>query len=89
MKKLLFILLLAIACIGCKRPTPTDNNAESAIYGWNYLSGTKEYGSIGFIRYRTIIINNHEYLMFTNKDGYSGGICVIHSESCPCKQKRK
>lgn len=86
MKKILFILLLAIACLGCERGVRVDLKAENAIYGWTYISDDNV---MSYEKFRKITIDGHEYLLFVNKNGYSGGICVIHSESCPCKQKKK
>lgn len=86
MKKILFILLLAIACVGCERRVHVDQKAENAMYGWNYLSG--DYVS-DHTRYRNVVIDNHTYIVFTHKSGHSGGISVVHSENCPCKQKKK
>ena len=84
MKKILFVLLLAIACTGCDQHKPGYHagrytKEENAIYGWEYLDTDT--------KYRTVTIKGHEYIMF--KSDWNGVIAVVHSESCNCKNKKK
>lgn len=83
MKKFLFILLLTIVCVGCERVgsrvNTQEQKVENAMYGWTVMDrGNK---------FRTITIDGHEYLFFVNYNFHS--IAVVHSESCPCKNKKK
>lgn len=83
MKKFLFLLILAIACISCVRHSNyQDSKTEDATYGWNFLDT--------YYKYRVATIDGHQYLIFAY-DGPSYGrpMCVIHSESCPCKNKKR
>lgn len=79
MKKIIFTFLLAIFCIGCVPENQKHKGPEST---WTYVENN---GSSGYAKYKQVTIDGHEYIIFTNQDVHSGGISVIHSESCPCK----
>ena len=82
MKKLTFIIILAIALISCKQipnnpnnvysEKPTETNEPTRIHiiegnAWTY--------------FQIIEVDGHEYLSNSNHGG------IVHLESCPCKTK--
>ena len=82
MKKILFALLLATACTGCHKPGYYADyyiEKENAMYGWEYLDTS--------IKYRTVTIKGHEYLIFVSD--LHNIPAVVHSESCNCKNKKR
>lgn len=87
MKKLLFILFVLLTYVGCNTiPNRNEytNKEENAEFGWNYIDKR--------VKFRRVIIDEHQYILFmtTHCGGYGSPIItVVHSESCPCKNKKK
>ena len=88
MKKLLFLLII-ITLVSCNNSSfqykldqyELEKN-KNAMYGWEYLDSN--------IKFRTIKIDDHEYLLFSDRGkSYGKSIFILHSESCPCKKKKK
>ena len=81
MKKLLFLLII-ITLVSCNNFQYKLEKNEDAMYGWEYLDSN--------IKFRTIKIDDHEYLLFSDRGkSYGKSIFILHSESCPCKKKKK
>lgn len=56
-----------------------DYNTESR----NVVSESYSYSII------KVKVDNHDYIVAKNNTAYGKGICIIHSESCPCKKNNK
>ncbi len=70
----LFILLVLIL-VGCN-----DKNHQNSSIPLEIINVVDSYAIVGQIK--EVKIKNHEYLLWD----YSTGVCMIHSESCPCKK---
>lgn len=75
MKKLIFILIMAL----CLSFTACDYNTKSR----NVVSESYSYSIV------KVKVDNHDYIVAKNNTAYGKGICIIHSESCPCKKNKK
>lgn len=74
------LILTAVFLNSCDIPDYNDpvktKSYENSTYGYYYIDAIR--------KYRKLQIDDHEYILFTST---RGNICVIHSESCPCKKK--
>lgn len=74
MKKLIFILIITL----CLSFTSCNNNENVRNTGINNLLYMVD----------KVKVDNHDYLL-ARSTGADGGICIIHSESCPCNKNKK
>jgi hypothetical protein len=79
MKNILLVLSVLFLA-GCCETSPTDRVTEKAAESKEItLSEMPLFGYFKEIQHK-----NHEYLLYERS---SGGIFMLHSESCPCKIK--
>ena len=74
MKKLIFILIMTL----CLSFTACNDNYNTE--SRNVVSESYSYSII------KVKVDNHDYIVAKNNNGYGEGISIIHSESCPCKK---
>lgn len=77
---ILSVLILVTVFFNSCLPAFADEDyrkTEDSTYGYHYIDNTH--------KYRKVHIEDHDYFIFKTDRGQ---MCVIHSESCPCKKKK-
>jgi len=76
------LILTAVFLNSCDIPDYNNpvkmKSDEDSTYGYYHIDAIR--------KYRKLQIDDHEYILFTS---IRGNLCVIHSESCPCRYKKK
>ena len=87
MKKFLIIISFIGLFISCNNSENINPNftykekTDSTASQYQYDVKWEDYD----VDIRTINIKNHEYIVVASYVGRAGGIGIIHSESCKCK----
>jgi hypothetical protein len=87
MKKFLIIISFIGLFISCNNSENINPNftykekTDSTTSQYQYDIKLEDYD----VDIRTVNIKNHEYIVATSYVGRGGGVGIIHSESCKCK----
>ena len=83
MKKLIVLLIALVSSCGRVATDDVEQDGKEVIVVTSY----KVEGSLYLHNVEKFVIEGHDYLVFSSKIAYPP--TIVHSESCPCKNKEE